>query len=286
MADVRNLDEYLQRRLSRARVVAWWRDTKYIENYTGPRQKLIWEAFRQLEEQMGDVAGKITVATAGRERRLDFIYETFGLAYWRFTTDCWTLMPSGEREADLLESIKTHSERKILDALKGKWTEELFIFVSKSPCCDCSEALVKHLGKAAEGGRFGHLVVAFLDYYGGPSRLTDEDKQKGRTREERALPSRNFWLAVANNKIEFFKVVWNDVDDDQRRDSRQKRIAEAGRARTPYDYMSLSWVPEATVYDQASNRWMPAPNPDRLPFVGIGGLPADPRFQLIRFEAT
>jgi hypothetical protein len=287
----KNLDEYLQWRLARPNPCAWWNDIEFTP-YHGGETKLIWDAFQRLEEAMGSPSGKITVATDD-EKRIDYVYETFGVAADGRGND-WILMPSGEWSLDEEDNQETHAERKILELMRNSasvrpsafrgWMETLLIFVTKSPCRQCSLALAGSLGPNDGSHLYGHLNIVFLDYYGGPART---DGTKGSRRRE-AMPAEEFWHAVnraaknigAKDNIDFFKIVWNDVGQ-KTRPQRAEDVRNADQAQTLYDYMFQLPV---QVRARSGDQWVPALNPDRLPIVGTGGRPVDPRFGIIQLR--
>jgi hypothetical protein len=279
----KNLDEYLQWRLARPNPCAWWNDIEFTP-YHGSETKRIWDAFQRLEEAMGSPSGKITVATDD-ETRIDYVYETFGLAADGWGND-WILMPSGEWSLDEQDNQETHAERKILELMRKPasvrprafrgWMETLFIFVTKSPCRQCSLALASSLGPDDGSRLYGHLNVVFLDYYFGPSRV---DGAKG-SRKREAMPAEEFWQGVGRDEIGFFKIVWNDLGK-KTRPQRAEDLKNADQAQTLYDYMFQSPV---QVTARSGDQWVPAPDPDRLPIVGTGGRPVDPRFGIIQLR--
>lgn len=290
-----NLDAYLQGKLNREmpRSEGGWASRFRLEQYEGPRQKLIWEAFGYLYDSLGDASGTILIATTETAREIDFRMETFAAATaltpagqgWD-----WIIMGSAQQKR-MLESDEKHAERKILatmeppsaahrlnekhfdvalsragmpndpalgsptkktqrelrsqkrwlGAYQGGWTDTLFILVTRSPCPECSEALVRALGED-EQHHYRHLIVAFCTYYKGGARS--------------AMPSDAFCSQVGteDSGIELFKIHWTGTADDF-----QQSCSQARR-----EYWHLATVPTLRVNHPVSQN----------------GLPYDPRFIL------
>lgn len=289
MSKIENLDDHLQKRLSRANIPPRWAECVTPEDYHGEWEEAIWKTVQLFEQELGDPSAKIRVATTGKEDKLDFLNATFAVCIDGRLRNS-VLMPSGAGELDVLDSPETHAERKVLAGMEsglfGGWVDTLVLLVSKSPCPACSEALAAALGEPRAPGRaadsqqtgvYAHLVVAFLDFYNGPMRTPQNS-----TRTRESMPSEAFWQAMDDERIELFKVVWNDVSDDQRRRARSERIGQAVRAGSVHDHMLPS--PALKVQVRRGDRWVKAPTPARLPIIGAGCRPVDPRLEIVRLH--
>ncbi len=138
-------------------------------------------------------------------------------------------------------------QRRWLGAFLGGWTETLFIFVTRSPCGECSEALVHALGEE-EQHHFGRLIVAFCTFYKGGH-------------GDNALPCRDFFRATQGVRpgIELYKVHWNGTTED---------------------FISSRETLRETYFDPASSQHRTA-HP-----VALNGLPSDPRYCIYRLVPT
>jgi hypothetical protein len=256
-----------------------------LEEYRGELRRPIWQAFGQLYDSIGDASGSLYVATTERQREIDFRLETFaaatGLEAGGRQQKDWVFMGSSQQKIQL-ESQETHAERKILASMKprqstaditekdmdamlagkttqnlrrrqrwlgaflGGWTDTLFLLVTRSPCCACSEALVKAIGEHEQEHHFRHLVVAFCTYY------------KGGVGKD-AMPCPEFCARVgmAEQSIELFKVHWDGTTDSFRQSRQQQH--------------SAYWYLGTAAAKLRSN------HP-----IGPNGLPFDPRYVIYR----